>query len=303
MGMIAGKQAHVQHIERIAAPTRAEFERCFVRRARPVIITGVVGGWKAASAWQDLGYLKAKAGTRKVAVFLSKDKDWERTNKRRDMPLHDFINIITGGETEENHYLFDGLWSLPELLEDIEAPPFLEGFETSDDSRVFGHKRLIFFGRNTFTRPHQHYGNHALLCQIVGRKRVKLFAPNQTFLLYPHSLLDWWRSPNDNAFVTRVDIDAPELDRFPEFRRARHLEFFLEAGEMLYIPSYWWHGIYSPGISLALTMTYRNRPLFAGRLSRVGARAAVASAYEQIYLFIDRHIPALTRRAVRIQDG
>lgn len=40
-----------------------------------------------------------------------------------------------------------------------------------------------------------------------------------------------------------VDVEQPDLVRFPALARARGLEVTLEAGDTLWLPAYWWHHV------------------------------------------------------------
>ncbi|EKF31682.1 hypothetical protein MOQ_004479 [Trypanosoma cruzi marinkellei] len=73
-----------------------------------------------------------------------------------------------------------------------------------------------------------------VLCQVVGKKRVVLFPPSEYNNLY--------MSGSSSAVL---NIDAPDLGRFPRFADAcRHaIEVVLEPGDMLFIPSLWFHHI------------------------------------------------------------
>lgn len=46
-------------------------------------------------------------------------------------------------------------------------------------------------------------------------------------------------------FFWKVDFDNPDLNSFPRFNEIRGMEVALEPGEVLYIPSFWWHYIES----------------------------------------------------------
>lgn len=74
-----------------------------------------------------------------------------------------------------------------------------------------------------------------LLAQLAGRKRVVLFPPSQSFLLYPYAV----GHPCDN--FSMVDVSDPDLERFPALRHACGYEAVLEPGDVLFIPRYWWH--------------------------------------------------------------
>ena len=75
---------------------------------------------------------------------------------------------------------------------------------------------------------------HNCFAQIVGRKYFRLYSPADATALYPHA-----SGPHTNT--SQVDVDAVDHDRFPKFRSAPYYECVLEAGELLYIPRFWWH--------------------------------------------------------------
>ena len=73
------------------------------------------------------------------------------------------------------------------------------------------------------------------LCQIRGRKRLLLVSPGQTAKLYPYPI-----SHPAHAF-SMVDVEKPDLDKFPSFARVKGLECILGPGDCLFLPSHIWH--------------------------------------------------------------
>lgn len=74
---------------------------------------------------------------------------------------------------------------------------------------------------------------HAASFQIQGRKRFTLFSPADGAHVY--ASLTGNRSSIE-------DVDAPDVfEKYPHFRRARRLTVDVEAGEILVVPSNWWH--------------------------------------------------------------
>ena len=65
----------------------------------------------------------------------------------------------------------------------------------------------------------------AWLGVIYGRKR---------FILIP---------PDQQKFVYYGEVDAfnPDLEKFPLYANVKPVEFILNPGEIIYIPSMWWH--------------------------------------------------------------
>ena len=76
------------------------------------------------------------------------------------------------------------------------------------------------------------------LTQVVGRKQVILFPPAQSFHVYPYPV----GHQMDNFAM--VDVEKPDLDRFPALRRAQALEAVLEPGEVLWLPRFYWHYVF-----------------------------------------------------------
>lgn len=64
-----------------------------------------------------------------------------------------------------------------------------------------------------------------VLIQISGKKRVILFPPSDVEYLY---------MKGDKSLV--VDVDCPDLKRFPLFEKARRYECELLAGDCIFIP-------------------------------------------------------------------
>lgn len=45
--------------------------------------------------------------------------------------------------------------------------------------------------------------------------------------------------------MSPVDIVKPDLTRYPLFARAKPLQCNIHAGDVLYLPSFWWHEVQS----------------------------------------------------------
>lgn len=84
---------------------------------------------------------------------------------------------------------------------------------------------------------HSDEGDGTLL-QILGRKHVVLFPASDLYKLYPFPLF-----AKVGPWVSQVDLDAPEFERFPKLREAleHRIDVILEPGDMLYLPNQWSH--------------------------------------------------------------
>ena len=82
--------------------------------------------------------------------------------------------------------------------------------------------------------------DHNLACVIAGRRRFVLFPPTEVANLYV--------GPLDNPPpLSLVDPEAPDLTRFPHYRQAHAAAqvAWLEPGDALFVPKYWWHHVTS----------------------------------------------------------
>jgi hypothetical protein len=87
---------------------------------------------------------------------------------------------------------------------------------------------------------------HNLHTVIAGAKRFWLLSPAQGACVYPNP--PWRGLPNGCA----VDPEAPDLDRFPRFARARPVVIHVHAGETLFLPRGWWHHVRALDASVAV---------------------------------------------------
>lgn len=77
--------------------------------------------------------------------------------------------------------------------------------------------------------------------QLVGRKHVLVFPPSQSYNVYPHAcehMKDTYSMLNLAGGDCEDTIDA---ERMPALARARGLEATLEPGDVLWLPSFYWH--------------------------------------------------------------
>jgi hypothetical protein len=147
----------------------------------------------------------------------------------------------------------------PELLDDIKlSPVFVEDWLPllPEAFRVVMDQATQYFSAGVLIGPKGsqlglHYDflrSHAYLAQIVGRKRCVLFSPEDSAALYDG----------------KADVAAPDFDKFPLLQNVTAYECILEPGELLFIPSRWWHHVV--GLEKTVTVNYNffNRMNFGG---------------------------------------
>lgn len=220
----------VTRIERIERPSYEEFRDRHLEPRVPVLITGALAEWPALRRW-SFEHVGTAIGDRTIHPVIARNGRWS-VDLREGMRTEemDFATYRAEMESGEvRHYLrlplegeFDDL-----LADEYETPVYCR-------KRIFMKKNLWVGSAGVSSGLHYDM-MHNVVGQIVGRRRAVLFAPEEGSNLYAYPLrsLSWHHSP--------VRVEDPDLDRYPNFTKARRMEVEIEAGELLFIPKGWWH--------------------------------------------------------------
>lgn len=136
------------------------------------------------------------------------------------------------------HQIFD---QIPELREDVCCPTYCCFSEKDEEPDL-----NLWFGPEGTVSPLHHDPKHNLLSQVFGHKYIRIYRKQETPFLYPHEghLLE---------NTSQVDVENPDLEKFPSFAKATYSECVLHPGEMLYIPPKYWHFVRSLSPSLSVS--------------------------------------------------
>lgn len=233
-------------VDRLNRPTPREFYVKYVRANRPVVITGITDHWKAIGKWTP-EFFRTQYPDAKVVYTawesegLTNDPtEYYRNRKRRTTTLGAFIEAMNSPQRTSRDYVsqYPIFGELPQLRDDIDS---LEAYmnipqlyPAAVQSKV--KKAATFWlGPAGIVTPIHFDSAHNLLVQIHGKKKLVLVPPQQSQLLYYPSL------DLGHVNYSPVDVESPDFERFPRFRKAAPLELELAPGEVLFIPVRWWH--------------------------------------------------------------
>lgn len=210
-----------------------------IAKQTPVLITDLAAHWPALRNWTPQ-WLSDRFGNRTVRVYDATfgEPGANYMNSVDTMPFAEFLEQTLGEGRDLRMFLYNIARQIPELLDDVALPDVGLRF-----SRRFIH---TFFGCRGATTP-LHYDidmGCVLHTAIRGRRRVRLFAPDQSRLLYQH------------PFTVRsyASLDEPDYGRFPALAQGRGFEVLLEPGQTLFLPSGYWHEFHYAEAGMGLSL-------------------------------------------------
>ncbi|MEB3828530.1 cupin-like domain-containing protein [Phormidium sp. CCY1219] len=232
-------------IERITKIPRAEFLEKYYATNTPVIFTDLMHNWPALSLWTP-EYFREKYGDAMVGVQVNResnpDYEIERDKHQVMMSLGTFVDkVINGGETND-YYIgaYNGTFHRPKmqgLFADMEM--FSEYLEVKPDPA----QMTFWFGPAGTITPLHFDSLNTFLCQVYGRKRIKLISPNHKHLLY-----------NRGRYHSYIDLENPDYEQFPLLENVNIIETVLEPGEVLFMPVGWWHHVKALDIAVSVSL-------------------------------------------------
>jgi hypothetical protein len=240
---LSPKAGEVPRLRRITP--KAFLERYYARHL-PVVLTGMMRGWRALGRWSPQ-HLKERFGDAQVSVTQARRRtrfyDAQVHAISRPMRLGQFVDWVDAHPTSNDRYLVANNDALarPELQPLLADIGFFSGL--LDPARTAGFVYLWFGPGGTVT-PLHHDTTNILFCQVWGGKRVTLISPLHAPLL-----------DTSSAYYSTLDLERPRTRRALAAQGARLLEVDLAPGEALFIPAGWWHHVRSKSVSISVSMT------------------------------------------------
>eukprot|EP01114_Cavostelium_apophysatum_P022221 TRINITY_DN7973_c0_g1_i2.p1 TRINITY_DN7973_c0_g1~~TRINITY_DN7973_c0_g1_i2.p1 ORF type:complete len:331 (-),score=63.27 TRINITY_DN7973_c0_g1_i2:214-1206(-) len=253
----------VSQVDRIEKPSPLEFYREYVAQNKPVIITNGFDHWKALSRWTN-DYLRKKIGSKSVTVDITPKGHGDCVVNggyfvkpvEKVMPFNDFMDFIERKSNPNGVYYIQHqngnfFTEFSELAEDIDEQIdwVNEAFGMSHDvvNMWMGDDRAVS------SLHKDHYEN--IYVVVTGEKHFTLLPPTDNFFLYENQFKSATYVETPEGFRVQedepasdvpwipVDPDNPDLEKYPMFKYANPVRCVLYPGEMLYLPSMYYHKV------------------------------------------------------------
>ena len=198
---------------------------------KPVIIKNFYGKDSPLYNKWSFDYFKKELGQLEVGVYdvegekKQDDRSYKGANNK--MKFGDYLDLVQAKPTSKRLFLFNVFKHKKELHQDFEFPNIADN--------VLKFLPLAFFGgQGAVTRIHRDMDNsNVFLTELVGNKRVVLFDPKYSDLLYRYPF----------GTHTSIDINHPDYEQFPSLDKVIGYDCTIKAGDTLFMPSGWWHHI------------------------------------------------------------
>ena len=270
-------------IERTECVSPEVFQQRYLSGSgKPVILTNALNTWPARAKW-NFDFFKSRYGSERVVPSI-----WPGDKYLKVIQFSDYIDSLDDPYRPTPGFWIDLATKLPcdapshppgtplyltgwrafnlhtELLDDVElSPKFVEDWfpllpaafrkVLEETTKYLSGGFLIGPAGSTATLHADILHTHAYLAQIAGRKKCVLFSPEDSDVLYGGD----------------VDPTQPDFKKFPLFRRATAYECVLEPGELLFIPSDWWHHVVALDKSITVSYNFFNRVNFGAYIQAV----------------------------------
>ncbi|XP_074696993.1 bifunctional peptidase and arginyl-hydroxylase JMJD5 [Strix aluco] len=225
----------------LRCPSLEHFRDNYLIPQKPVVLEGIMDHWPCMKKW-SVDYFCQVAGCRTVPVELGTrytDEEWSQ----KLMTVSDFVDQYIVNENGvgylAQHQLFD---QIPELKEDISIPDYCCLGEGEEDHITIN----AWFGPEGTISPLHQDPQQNFLAQVFGRKYIRLYSPQDSENLYPHESQILHNT-------SQVDVENPDLDKFPNFQKAAFQSCILMPGQVLFIPVKYWHYVQSLDISFSVS--------------------------------------------------
>jgi len=259
--------SHARTLDRLHQPSLEQFHRDYLAPQKPCIITGVASQWPAVAKWspehfkERLPELKIRYETWEGDESVTNDPlDFVDKQKYHEATMAEYVELLRNSKGRRIYSAqFAILDAAPELARELGSLEPWMNIPRIYPERI---RRQLQIKPFLWTGPEGtisvlHFDRaHNLFVQLYGRKKWIVLPPQESDYVY-------WPCDDiqiDLMHFSPVDVERPDLKRFPLFAKAQPIEFELGPGDMLFLPVGWWHFVRSLEASISINYFWLDLP-------------------------------------------
>ena len=196
----------------------------------PQVFRGAADDWTCSKKW-SFDYFSEKYGNEEV-ILINNEGLVKDTNQAYDViKLQEYIKRLQNGSKQ--YLKFSRMVDEKSMLREDFDYDWLKKFRVR-----FAQNDLFYFfmgGKNTITPIHNGFAT-TVFVQVTGTKRWIFYNTNNRLFIGA-------RPRRYNYFFSKADPHNLNDPDFPLLKHAKQYEVILNAGDVLYFPSFVWHQV------------------------------------------------------------
>lgn len=221
----------------------ALFQFCKVQK-NPVLITGIFDEIPELTRWTP-HWMKSKLKNKTVMVRESDSPTFAVEATNTEMPFDQYVDTICDPNfSHSTKRLYMQQQSIDRALPELKSEVLID--RHLPEKKVF--MKNIWFGPGGNTSPLHFDPFDNLFLQLYGTKQFYIFDPKDYSNLYAGSWL------TNTPHISGIDPVNVDLDLYPLARNASLMQLEIKAGSALFLPSYWWHQVFSEELSISINI-------------------------------------------------
>lgn len=221
--------------------TEKEFVKNWVDKSKPCLIKGAIKHWSAMSNWKEKDYWIANSRNENVKVGAFRNFALPRPDHMEEMPFHDAVERLFAQKDDVfkiSARVIAADTHVAALEKDTPGFPFLPD---AGIPRKYPRKRILMYHRAS-SNWHFHPMDETLMCQVSGSKRITVFPPHLPEMRTVSRFLDQDRYLSGEQLDPSINVKPMTAD--------------VEEGDAMYIPPFWYHGLYPTQDEVGFTLVY-----------------------------------------------
>ncbi|MEH1940526.1 MAG: cupin-like domain-containing protein [Nostoc sp.] len=255
-----------------------EFQTEYVKKGKPVIISGVIQSWDSFDKW-SIEYFKNLSPQMKIYA-----KKFSSTQgiQLSSVTIEEYAKIINDFEKNPHDnelppYCHDlPLFSLiPALIKDVQ--PFPLDYLPKWYHYKWWRYCQFFIGASKSITP-LHFDcllTNNIFFQILGRKQFTILLPEDTKYCYRKG----WR-----WFL--IDPEKPDYNKYPQYKYARPIKFIVNPGDILYMPPGTLHHVRSLDTSISFNIDWHTEKSVLDALAASMRGMPAKNSYYNLLLLV-----------------